>query len=164
MRGIYNGEIKDRPHVFQLLFSLVFAGLWLSVPFLGMLHTLKKGNIPKSLIIIGVLVLAFWFILIAIGKEFIFLTINKENIIVKRPLLRFSPFKKHKALIVLPVKDVAEINIQYTNRAKATSPIWRFISHDGKEVLKFGFSPEFISSTVNLEEYFNQNGMNIRVT
>lgn len=31
-------------------------------------------------------------------------------------------------------------------------------------MLKFAFEPEFISSTVNLDHYFQQNGIDIKLT
>jgi hypothetical protein len=167
MRGIYNGEIKDRPHVFQLLFFVVFAGILLAIPVMGANNAWKEGDVTKCIILLGVIVMVSWFAIIAIGKEFIFLTINKENIIIKRPLLKISPFPKDKTLVVLPVKDIAEIKIYFPptlSFRRNSSRRWKFISHDGKELLKMAFEPEFIFNTVELQDYFNQNGMNIRVT
>ena len=64
--------------------------------------------------------------------------------------------------IEIPVSDVAEMNVYLPLRRRA-SLTWRIISHEGKELLKLQFNPEFVTYTVELEDYFKEEGINIRV-
>ena len=163
MRGIYNGEIKDRPHVIQIFFFCVMCGLILYLPVCGTFLAWRRGDLAREICMPIVAILFLWLNVILIGREFIFLTINKEKIIVKRPLLRFSPFKKDKAMVEFSINDIVEINIVLPPLRRPTRT-WRFISHDGKELLKIRFEPEFIFSTVDLDDYFTKNNIPIRVT
>jgi hypothetical protein len=160
MRGIYDGEIRDRTHIFSVLVYLLLIAPF-SLPAAVAFKMFNDGNVTQGFIILLLAIMVYWFLLIAIAREFIFLTINKEQITVKRPLLRISPFPKDKHHVVMLVEDIGEINI--TRRRKSSST-WRFISHTGKELLKINFEPEFISSTVDLDDYFLQNGIDIKLT
>jgi hypothetical protein len=174
MRGIYNGEIKDRPHVFSIFFfcfMICFPLIFFYSGFKQVTHAPStywyhndgRDHAVQGLIIMGVGFLLLWLFLLLIGREFVFLTINKNKIIIRRPLLRFSPFKKDKSRVEIPIVEVAEINIYTKHAYRRPSRWWRIISPSGKEILKFIFDPEFIGNTVELEDYFKQNGINIRV-
>jgi hypothetical protein len=163
MRGIYNGEIKDRTHIFDILGSILLVGIFSIFWFYSAFLAWQRADLLRGIIMPIGGILSLWYFLIAFGREFTFLRINKENIIVKRPFLSFSPFKKDKALVVLPVSEIAEINIVLPSGLKGIST-WRFISTEKKELLKFRFKPEFIFSTVDLDVYFQKNGMNIKLT
>jgi hypothetical protein len=174
MRGLYNGEIKDRPHVFHIFFyillvviitcPLFYAGIKQAshAPSNEWFHNDGKDHTIRGFILICISLFLFGFLLIATGREFIFLKINKTRISIRRPLLRFSPFKKDKTDIEIPINDVAEINT-YIPPGRGSSRMWRIISKDEKEILKFPFNPEFITYTVELEDYFKENEINIKV-
>lgn len=163
MRGIYNGEIKDRPHVIQIFFLIVLPVIMCWLPFLGASNWWKHGKILNGWLCFASGLLLLWFLVILFGKEFIFLTINKSKIIIRRPFLRISPFKRDKTRIEIPVEEVAEINTYTTSGRYGGGRWWRIISKDRKEILKFVFNPEFIFSTVEPEDYFKENNINIRV-
>lgn len=164
MRGLYNGEIRDRTHIFRIFFSIWPLIIFFGLPFYGAVNWWKNGHILNGWLCFCVALLLFWVWQIAIGREFIFLTINKSKIILRRPLLKFSPFKKDKTYIEIPIEEIAEINTYRTSGGYGGSLWWRIISKDGKQILKFAFEPEFISSTVNLDHYFQQNGIDIKLT
>ena len=103
-----------------------------------------------------------WFILLVIGRELVFITINKSIIRVRRPLLKTSPFRKDRPFVEIPISEITEINI---TKKRWKGPVeWRFISCEKKELLKIHFEPEYIFSTVELDDYFQKNGIEIKLT
>jgi hypothetical protein len=164
MRGLYNGEIRDRTHIFEIFFSLLAFGIITTIPFLGAYNLLFRSDdsqMVKGLISLGVGIFFLWFFLIIFGREFIFFKLNKNKVSVKRPLLRLSPFRKDRVLREIETAEIGEIKITRPTRG---TPLWRFISKEGETLLKFRFAPEFIFSTVELDDYFKQNGIDIKLT
>lgn len=164
MRGIYNGEIRDRTHLFNILVHLALFMFLTPLFFIPVYTLLFKSHgelIVRGLIVLAIALFLSCLFLLAFGRELVFLRITKSKMIIKRPLLRLSPFRQDTASNEFLLSDIGEINI---TRPRRGSAVWQIISKEKELMLKMKFDSEYLFSTVELDDYFEQNGIDIKLT
>jgi hypothetical protein len=159
MKEIHPTGLKIRTHAFEIFLGFLMLGFvdWFLF-YSAFRNFFRENNVTAGLIFIGAGVIFSWLYLIVQGTGVIILTISREKISIRRPLLAVSPFNKSQ--LIFNTAEIREINITRPHKV----PVWRFISVKGEEMFRLKFQPGYISSNTELKDYFEKNGINIRVT